>query len=136
MSEKAETQKKTDTRVQELMASEEERRENQREFLDEISRNKLDVEKAFNEWTKRFTVIEERAETLTSARLILEALSLDMNFPPQAFNNNFSANWYLSLVPLITSAGNRGGSEFLSQSVVSRKSRTYCLSNDSCERPI
>lgn len=63
----AEAQKKIDTRILELMASEDERRENQRDFLDEISRNKLDVEKAFAEWTKRFSGIEERAETLTSA---------------------------------------------------------------------
>ena len=62
-----ETQKKTDTRILELMSSEDDRREKQREFLDEVSRNKLDVEKAFAEWTKRFTTIEERAETLTSA---------------------------------------------------------------------
>ncbi len=62
-----ETYKKIDKRVNELMVSEEERRENQRVFIEEVSRRELDVEKAFNEWTKRFDSIEERAETLTTA---------------------------------------------------------------------
>ncbi len=62
-----ETQKKTDTRLAELMAEEDKRRDRQREFLDEVSRNQLDTEKIFDDWTRRFTAIEERAETLTSA---------------------------------------------------------------------
>ena len=62
-----EAQKKTDTRLAELMAEEDKRRERQREFLDEVSRNQLDTEKIFEDWTRRFTAIEERAETLTTA---------------------------------------------------------------------
>ena len=63
----SETYKKIDNRVNELVVSEEERRNNQRAFIEEISRRELDVEKAFNEWTKRFDSIEQRAETLTTA---------------------------------------------------------------------
>lgn len=62
-----ETYKKIDNRVNELLVSEEGRREKQRSFLDEVSRRELDVEKAFKEWTTRFDSIEERAETLTTA---------------------------------------------------------------------
>ena len=62
-----EAQKKIDSRVNELMAAEDTRRENQRQFLDEVSRNQLDAEKLFSDWTKRFAAIEERAETLTTA---------------------------------------------------------------------
>jgi len=62
-----ETYKKIDNRVNELLVSEDERRDKQRAFLEEVSRRELDVEKAFNEWTKRFDSIEERAETLTTA---------------------------------------------------------------------
>ncbi len=53
--------------MNELLVSEDERRDKQRAFLEEVSRRELDVEKAFNEWTKRFDSIEERAETLTTA---------------------------------------------------------------------
>lgn len=62
-----EAQKKADTRLTELVATEEERRDSQREFIETISRSKLDIEKSFTEWSKRFTSIEERAETLTTA---------------------------------------------------------------------
>ena len=62
-----EAHKKLDNRINELIVAEEKRRENQRQFLDEVSRNQLDAEKLFNEWTKRFAAIEERAETLTAA---------------------------------------------------------------------
>jgi len=62
-----ETFKKIDNRVNELLVSEDERREKQRSFIEEVSRRELDVEKAFSEWTKRFDTIEERAETLTTA---------------------------------------------------------------------
>ena len=62
-----EAQKKLDNRVNELIVAEEARREKQRQFLDEVSRNQLDAEKLFNDWTKRFAAIEERAETLTTA---------------------------------------------------------------------
>ncbi len=62
-----EAQKKMDTRLNELIASEDERRENQRNFVEEVSRSKMEVEKSFTEWTKRFSAIEERAETLTTA---------------------------------------------------------------------
>jgi chromosome segregation ATPase len=62
-----EAQKKTNTRLAELVAEEDKRRERQREFLDEVSRNQLDTEKIFEDWTRRFAAIEERAETLTTA---------------------------------------------------------------------
>ncbi len=62
-----EAYKKIDNRINELIVSEENRRENQRNFIEEISRRELDVEKAFKEWSKRFDSIEERAETLTTA---------------------------------------------------------------------
>ena len=62
-----EAYKKLDNRINELIVAEESRRENQRQFLDEVSRNQLDAEKLFSDWTKRFAAIEERAETLTTA---------------------------------------------------------------------
>jgi chromosome segregation ATPase len=62
-----ETYKKIDNRVNEMIISEDQRRENQRSFIEEISRRELDVDKAFKEWTKRFDSIEQRAETLTTA---------------------------------------------------------------------
>lgn len=83
----AEAQKKIDTRILELMASEDQRRENQRDFLDEISRNKLDVEKAFAEWTKRFTTIEERAETLTSALQTYNEIEISLRKAQKDFEN-------------------------------------------------
>ncbi|MEJ2485407.1 MAG: hypothetical protein P8Y72_13985 [Anaerolineales bacterium] len=62
-----EAYKKIDNRINELIVSEENRRENQRNFIEEVSRRELDVEKAFKEWSKRFDSIEQRAETLTTA---------------------------------------------------------------------
>jgi len=62
-----EAHKKIDNRINELITSEDSRRENQRSFIEEISRRELDVEKNFKEWTKRFDSIEQRAETLTTA---------------------------------------------------------------------
>jgi len=49
-----EAYKKIDNRINELIVSEENRRENQRNFIEEISRRELDVEKAFKEWSKRY----------------------------------------------------------------------------------
>lgn len=62
-----EAYKKIDNRINELIVSEENRRENQRNFIEEISSRELDVEKSFKEWSKRFDSIEQRAETLTTA---------------------------------------------------------------------
>lgn len=62
-----ESNKKTENRITELVVSEDQRRETQREFIDKITRSQMDVEKAFKEWTTRFDDIEQRAETLTEA---------------------------------------------------------------------
>lgn len=62
-----ESQKKIDTRLNTLMAAEEERREAQTAFLEKISRAQLEAEKTMKEWTKRFETIDERAATLTQA---------------------------------------------------------------------
>ncbi len=62
-----ESQKKIDTRLNTLMAAEEERREAQTAFLEKISRVQLEAEKTMKEWTKRFETIDERAATLTQA---------------------------------------------------------------------
>jgi len=62
-----ESNKKLDIRINELMASEEQRRVTQLEFTEKITRSQLEVEKAFKEWTTRFDDIEKRAQTLTEA---------------------------------------------------------------------
>jgi chromosome segregation ATPase len=62
-----ESNKKLDIRINELMASEEQRRQTQLEFTEKITRSQLDVERAFKEWTTRFDDIEKRAQTLTEA---------------------------------------------------------------------
>ena len=56
-----ESNKKLDIRINELMASEEQRRQTQLEFTEKITRSQLDVERAFKEWTTRFDDIEKRA---------------------------------------------------------------------------
>ncbi|MEJ2759571.1 MAG: hypothetical protein P8046_13905 [Anaerolineales bacterium] len=56
-----------DVRINELIAAESERQQGQRSFIDEITMAQHEVERSFQEWTKRFDDIEKRAETLTTA---------------------------------------------------------------------
>ncbi|MFN2146651.1 MAG: hypothetical protein ACK2T7_14975 [Anaerolineales bacterium] len=82
-----EAQKKMDTRLNELISSEDERRENQRNFVEEVSRSKMEVEKSFTEWTKRFSAIEERAETLTTALQTYAEIEVSLRRAQSEFEN-------------------------------------------------
>jgi chromosome segregation ATPase len=82
-----EARKKMDSRINELLASEDERRDAQRDFIEESSRNKMDVEKSFTEWTKRFAAIEERAETLTTALQTYSEIEVSLRRAQSEFDN-------------------------------------------------
>ncbi|MBN2043879.1 MAG: hypothetical protein JW757_02565 [Anaerolineales bacterium] len=82
-----EAQKKMDTRLNELIVSEEERREQQRDFLEDVSRNKLDVEKSFAEWNRHFEAIEARAEKLTTALQTYSEIEVSLRRAQNEFDN-------------------------------------------------
>jgi uncharacterized phage infection (PIP) family protein YhgE len=82
-----EAQKKMDLRLNELIVSEEERREHQRDFLEEVSRSKLDVEKSFAEWNRQFEAVEERAEKLSTALQTYSEIEVSLRRAQNEFDN-------------------------------------------------
>jgi chromosome segregation ATPase len=60
-----ETNRKTEARISELIATEEERRASQLEYLENISLENEQREKTWKKWEKRFSDIEEQAEAMS-----------------------------------------------------------------------
>ena len=60
-----ETHRKTDSRLSDLIASEEERRSGQSEYLESLSRENERRDKTWKIWEKRFSDIEKQAEGMT-----------------------------------------------------------------------
>ncbi len=57
-------QKKTETRISELNAAENERRESQTSFIDRMTATQAERERAWREWTKRFDEVERQSNEL------------------------------------------------------------------------
>jgi chromosome segregation ATPase len=59
-----ETNRKTETRISDLIATEEERRVSQLEYIESISLENEKREKTWKNWEKRFAEVEEQAESI------------------------------------------------------------------------
>lgn len=59
-----ETNRKTETRISDLIATEEERRVSQLEYIESLSLENEKREKTWKNWEKRFVEVEEQAETI------------------------------------------------------------------------
>ncbi|MEK6256698.1 MAG: hypothetical protein N2C13_05205, partial [Chloroflexota bacterium] len=59
-------QRKIDTRLNEIQATEAERRESQNEFTEQMTRNQGERERLWKDWSKRFDAIENQSEQLAA----------------------------------------------------------------------